>query len=140
MFVTKSQIFVFLACVAIGGGCGIPFSIAAAVKRFIKNRFLRAILDVFAFSVCAFIYVWLAFMLHFPSFRPYMTAGVFLGIALYMKSFHILLAKPTKKLYNKFITLYCKRKKAALRKTEEKKNDGNNQKRKHNRGRRCRAA
>ena len=102
MFVAKSQIFVFIACLAFGGGCGVFFTLAAAFKFFVKNKFLRAITDTVAFILCAVFYITFAFEFNFPSFRVYMPFGVILGIAVYMKSFHIILAILGKKLYNNF--------------------------------------
>lgn len=108
MFVAKSQIYVFIACFALGGGCGIFFSLAAAFKFFIKNKYVRAIPDTIAFILCAVFYVIFAYSLKFPSFRVYMPFGVILGIAVYMKSFHIILAIIWKKLYNNKIKLiFC---------------------------------
>ena len=106
MFVTSNQFYVFVACVAFGGVAGMFFSLSAAVKFFLKNKFLRAVPDVAAFTITFAVYLAYSFYAGFPDFRIYMFAGVAAGIALYMKSFHLLLAKSGKIIYN-----ICERKK-----------------------------
>ena len=126
MFVTKSQIFIFIACLSFGGVCGIFYSFSAAVKYFIKNKFIKAIPDVIASLFIALIYVNFSFSINFPNVRAYMMAGVFVGIFLYLKSFHILLAKNSEKIYN-----ICKNKilKAKdVRKQSKRKNTNNRRK------------
>lgn len=100
MFVTANQFGVFVACFSIGGVCGALFSISALFKFVIKSVKLSWIFDVFAFILTSVIYVYTSHKLNFPNYRAYMTVGVFVGIFVYLKSFHILLAKSTKKIYN----------------------------------------
>lgn len=114
MFVAKSQLFVFVACVAIGGLGGVLFTAAAFIKLFIKRARLKILPDIAAFCVFTLLYVRLSFLLQFPSYRLYMTAGALIGLFLYMKSFNYTLALWTKKLYNiiikKFVALKTRRK------------------------------
>lgn len=100
MFVTGGQFYVFIACLAFGGVCGIFFSVSAIIKFVTTNKIIRLIPDLFAFLLTCALYVIYAFILNFPSFRAYMVIGVLLGIYLYLKSFHIILAKICKKAYN----------------------------------------
>ncbi|MBQ8426642.1 MAG: spore cortex biosynthesis protein YabQ [Clostridia bacterium] len=100
MFVTANQIFIFLACVSFGGVAGVLFSSAIAVKSVIKNKWLKILPDVFAFFITAILYVLYSFNMRFSNLRLYMVVGVLVGISLYLKSFHILLAKFLKKAYN----------------------------------------
>ncbi len=106
MFISNGQFYVFLATIAIGGLCGIFFSLSALIKLKIQNVVLRVIPDVVAFMITFVIYHFISRWLSFPSFRAYMVLGVIVGIALYFKSFHILLAKCVKNLYNKCSKLY----------------------------------
>ena len=100
MFVTRSQIFVFIACFAFGGLSAIFLSLSAGIKFFLKNKVLKIVVDViFCLPMCV-MYPLFAHKLFFPNFRIYMMIGVFLGVLAYLKSFHILLAKFTKKIYN----------------------------------------
>ncbi len=100
MFVTQNQFFVFIACIAFGSVAGIIFSVFSCVKFFIKNRWLSAIPDIIAFIVVGLLYSVYYFALKFPNLRVYMPIGVFIGITMYFKTFHILLAKYVKKFYN----------------------------------------
>lgn len=100
MFVTQNQFFVFIACIAFGGAVGIIFSVFSCVKFFIKNKVLSAIPDIIAFIFVGVLYSAYSFALKFPNLRFYMPIGVFIGITMYFKTFHILLAKYAKKFYN----------------------------------------
>ncbi len=100
MFVTASQLFVFLACVAFGGTAGVLLSVPIAVNTLLKNRLLKGVLDALCFAVIYLLFLKYSLTLNFPSLRVYMVAGVFLGIFAYLKSYHIILAKITKKAYN----------------------------------------
>ncbi len=100
MFVTSNQIYIFLACVAYGGVSGVIFSILFCVKKIVKNQFLAFTFDFISFIVVAFGYLLYSYSLKFSDFRIYMPIGVFIGILAYLKSFHILVAKYVKKIYN----------------------------------------
>ena len=56
MFVTKSQIYVFIACVAFGGISGIFFSFSSILKFFLKNDILKVFCDILSCLVIAFLY------------------------------------------------------------------------------------
>ena len=123
MFVAKNQIFVFIACLAIGGVGGVFFTFSAFLKVFIRNRVLRIIPDVAAFIAFSALYVFTAYNFAFPTFRLYMAVGAVIGLAAYMKSFNNILALWMKKLYNIFIKKVVARKRKL--KTGVKKNVGN---------------
>lgn len=106
MFVTKNQIFVFIACIAFGFFCGVVFGLLSYIKVFIKHKIIKDILDVILGGVLGCVLVLYAFKLNFPTLRVYMLIGVVIGIVGYFKSFNILLAKSAKKFYN-----ICKSKK-----------------------------
>ncbi|MBE5734753.1 MAG: hypothetical protein E7347_06920 [Clostridiales bacterium] len=100
MFVTKNQLFIFIACLSFGGVSGVIYTLSALIKKPIRNKFLRFLPDIlfsFPFGVLFVVY---SYSLNFPNVRPYMLFGVFLGLLLYFKSFHIILAKCGKKIYN----------------------------------------
>ena len=100
MFVTSGQFYVFVACVCFGGCTSILFSISALIKNYISNRLIKILPDVICFLLISVLYVLYSHALNFPDFRVYMIVGVLFGIFTYLKSFHILLAKMVKKLYN----------------------------------------
>ena len=100
MFVTKNQLYVFIACLAFGGGVGGVFSLFSIIFGCAKNKLIKALPFVLISIPLGIAYVFYGYMLKFPNFRLYMIAGVFCGIYLYFKSFHIILAKFVKKFYN----------------------------------------
>ncbi len=104
MFVSSGQIYVFLACFAVGGVSGIFLSVSRGVKYLIKNKIVAVISDITAFLAITLSFIGLSFAFGFPNIRAYMPLGVFLGVIAYMKSFHIILAKLTIMIYNYIIT------------------------------------
>ena len=100
MFVTKNQLFVFIACIAFGGCFGIFFSFTCFLKKVIKNKALSVLIDITTFILMGALFICYAYFMHFPSSRVYMPVGVCLGSILYFKSLHIILAKCAKKFYN----------------------------------------
>ena len=128
MFVAKNQIFVFIACLAIGGVGGVFFTVSAFLKVFIRNRVLRIIPDVAAFVAFSALYVFAAYNLAFPNFRLYMAVGAVIGLVVYMKSFNNILALWVKKLYNISVRKIVARKRKS--KASSKENVGNNKRRK----------
>lgn len=99
-FVSEGQIFVFIACVAVGAISGVCFSLSDLIKSGLKIKVLGVITDTFAFLSAFIVFQAAAYFFNFPSLRTYMVVGVFLGIFLYLKSFNIILAKLFKRLYN----------------------------------------
>ena len=100
MFVSQNQIFVFIACLSFGTCFGFLFSLAKFIKYKIKNLFLRIVPDVIAFLLLSRAYVGYSYSMNFPNFRIYMVIGVVLGVYIYLKTFHIILAKYVKMAYN----------------------------------------
>ena len=100
MFVTKSQFYVFIACVGLGAACGVLFSVSSAIKKAVKLYPVGVVSDFAAFLLTTGAFVFFAYSSGFPDFRFYMCAAVLLGIFGYMKSFDIIVAKSGKKAYN----------------------------------------
>jgi len=130
MFVTKNQFFVFLACLAFGAVSGVLFSVSAGVKFLLKNKFFKCVSDVVAFLPLGWLFTCFSFYFGFPNLRFYMLVGVCVGIALYFKSFHILLAKIAKKFYNILVIKISRNKKAKDDRSKVKKDNRGN----HGRG------
>lgn len=103
MFVAKNQIYVFIACVSFGLVLGLALSIASLVKHFIKIPIIKDLPIVFTWIVAGVFFSIYSNQLNFPNFRFYMIAGVFISLVLYYKSFHIILAKIVKKIYNRIV-------------------------------------
>ena len=124
MFVSKNQIFVFFACVAFGGVAAIFMGLICGVKYILKNKIVGHFLDFTALIVVAISYVYYSFCLRFPSLRVYMPLGVLVGILLYFKSIHIILAKNLKKVYNITVNKIMKVKNDRIK--SKKTDSGNN--------------
>lgn len=120
MLVTKSQIFVFIACVAFGVTAGVIFSVSDFIKHFIKHKILKEIPDIFGFIIFALAFIVYSYYMCFPTYRIYMTMGAILGLLLYYKSFHLTLAKCTEKLYNITVKILTHKKKNNIKR---EKND-----------------
>ena len=97
MFVTKNQFYVFLACVAFG---------------VFLACLLCCIIELFFWAFSSLIFSYYSHILCFPNFRPYMLIGVLCGFFGYLKSFHIILAKITKKFYNRVVNKTSRNKRA----------------------------
>ena len=103
MLENLDQFYIFVSCVAIGGFCGLFFSLSRAIKYVFGvkiGRYLGILFDICAFVLTTLTYVRLSYVLNFPNFRFYMAFGVIIGLVAYLKSFHFILAKIGKKIYN----------------------------------------
>lgn len=97
----NEQIYFFLICVLCGVVSGCVYDCLYIVKRLLPGRKVGASLDVLFFIVFAVMYIFLAVLFEFPSFRPYLFLGCLLGLLLYLKSVHIILDFLINMLYNK---------------------------------------
>ena len=100
MFVSKNQFYVFICCIGIGVISKILSIGFAVLKKNTKSTIIKIFSDICVFLVTTFIYIFISFILNFPSLRTYMIIGVIVGMFLYDKSLMIILAKITKRLYN----------------------------------------
>lgn len=100
MFVSKNQFYVFISCISFGLVGGVLYSPFSALKFVLKNNALKIIVDTVYFIIVSALFSVYAFLMYFPTLRIYMLIGVLLGLLLYFKSFHIILAKLMKKFYN----------------------------------------
>ena len=100
MFVTQNQFYVFLACIAFGAIGGTLFSLFRLLSLAVNIKVIKVVFDALFFIIFAFGMVIYSFYLNLPSIRAYMIIGNFLGLFLYIKSFHIILAKALKMAYN----------------------------------------
>ncbi len=123
MFVTQNQLYVFIACVAFGGGCGVLLSIANLLHFLTKNRIVNIVFSVIALSLIGVLFSYYSYKMFFPNVRLYMLVGVMIGIYLYYKSFYILLAKFLKKFYNIYEQKIRKLKGKRNDRIKSKKND-----------------
>ena len=119
MYVTKNQIFVFIACYAFGCVVGVSFGIIDHIKKIIKVRFLGVVLEVLNFFIVSIIYLLYSHALRFPNFRLYMIIGVFLGVLSYLKSLHIIVAKCLQKVYNIIVKIKNKKDKKWIKRKQK---------------------
>lgn len=112
MFVTLNQFYVFIATIAFGCVGGLFYSPILLVKGKTNNLPFAFLLDIIYFLVLSVCFLFYSYWFEFPAFRAYMLFGVFVGIILYVKSFHNTLAKVIKKVYNIFRKIFVLRKKS----------------------------
>ncbi len=125
MFVSSGQIYVFLSCVAFGGVSGSVVGFSESIKKICKNKILSVIISVISFIIVGFLYVAYSSRMKFPSLRWYMIVGVLAGIVAYFKSFHIILAKCEKLIYNIIVKIFSKVKNGPSKsKKSDNRNDG----------------
>ena len=115
MFVSSGQFYIFLACLSFGAASGIFLSISSAIKFFVKNKIIKIILDAVFLAPIGFLFSLYSLKLNFPSLRGYMLIAIFIGILVYLKSFHIIVAFLKKVCYNKVVK---RRKNTKERKTK----------------------
>lgn len=124
---SKNQFWVFCLCLGVGLVGGVLYEAFSFVRfcfgcRREKNKTLGIIIDVVFFSAFAVICIYGAYLLHFPSFRVYMWAGYALGITIYLKTLHRILAFLENICYNKSISVIKRaRKKKKLSKVRGEK-------------------
>ena len=125
MFVTLNQLYVFIACVSFGGVVGVLYSPILLLKEKFKKNIFVFILEIFYYLLTTLMFIWYSYLLKFPNLRGYMIAGVLIGILLYVKSFHYMLAKLIKRYYN-ILRKYFLRKKSNDRRKNKKINNSVN--------------
>ena len=99
MFVTSGQFTAFMLSITFGILSGIFW---ALIRLFFRStgKVGKMVGDILFFVFLSLSFAYYAYLLKFPTIRPYMIAGILLGIFLYTKSFNIILAKILKKVYN----------------------------------------
>ena len=119
MFSSSGQFFILLACIGFGYVSGVIFTIVFSLKKLFNNFFLGIILDFCLFFTSCFFFVLYANLLNFPSFRLFIAIGVFAGLIFYIESFHFILAKSCKIVYNKVKKIFTKKSPRLKVKTNE---------------------
>lgn len=100
MFVTANQLFVFLSCLSFGACFGVFRTLVIIIKEKISNKEIKGVVEIVYFILLSFGYVLYSFLVKMPNLRVYMIVAVLLGNYLYIKSFHYILAKSVKRVYN----------------------------------------
>ncbi len=94
------QLRIFLLCILIGIVGGVLYDVFFLLRAPLRMRWVRILCD-FLFCI-AFGAVYLLFAVSFrmPPLRFYYILGLTLGLFLYLKSFHKIVAFFSEKLYN----------------------------------------
>ena len=99
----SGQFHIFLLCVLIGVVGGILYDALFFVRSMYRRRWLRILCDVL-FCICfAIFFVFISLWLDLPAVRAYFLLGCILGLLLYLKSFHKIVAFFAEKLYNSIV-------------------------------------
>lgn len=120
---SQNQFSIFCLCVLAGIVGGIGYEIFALIRLLLgceqgKNKWLGALIDVLYYILLSVFYIFVAYLLHFPSFRVYTWVGFALGGGLYLKSLRRMVAFVEKICYNKVRNIIKTKKK--LSKTGDK--------------------
>lgn len=105
------SIFIFITCACCGIVSGVVYDILYIARcavcgihkqaYTVKDKIFTAACDILYCLVFAAAFVFLSVMFDFNGLRLYMLLGGLIGIALYLKSFHIFVAFLVNKVYNR---------------------------------------
>lgn len=112
------QIFVFLVCVLTGVASGVVYEVFYILRKLFPSAFSIAF-DVAFFLVFAGMSIFASVLFAFPNFRVYMYLGNALGLILYLKSIHLIVAFLWKLCYNKARKVLKRRKSTKNSKKKE---------------------
>lgn len=113
-----NQIFVFLVCVLTGVASGVVYEVFYILRKLFPSAFSIAF-DVAFFLVFAGMSIFASVLFTFPNFRVYMYLGNALGLILYLKSIHLIVAFLWKLCYNKARKVLKRRKSTKNSKKKE---------------------
>ena len=129
----KGQFSCFCLCIAVGFVGGVLYSACSFLRVLFscqrgKNKVIGAVIDVLFFTAFALFCTACAFVLKFPAFRPYIWAGQAIGLILYLKSLHKVVAFFQNICYNKVAKavkklLQRKKTQKRLRENDARKNE-----------------
>lgn len=99
------QFIIFLQCVLVGFVGGILYEIPSLFRWIFrcnrgKNATIGAILDALFWIGFTIWCIFAAFLFHFPDFRVYMIVGYGIGLIIYLKILHRIVAFFKKVCYN----------------------------------------
>ena len=123
----QNQLLIFCICVAAGFVGGIVYECFHAIRVLFacqgkKRAWIAVILDIAFFLTLSVGYIFTAYAFHFPAFRVYMWIGYAVGLIIYLKTLHKILAFLQIMCYNR-LTKVVKRTKKLLFKRRKKQYD-----------------
>ncbi len=104
-----NQFFIFLVCVSCGIVGGIVYDVFYCLRVFVRARAAEIAADLCFFLFFAGLYLFVSLLFELPDLRFYMFAGCLIGLGLYLKSFHGIVAFFAKKVYNRIDKVKSKR-------------------------------
>lgn len=124
----KGQFTCFCLCVVVGFAGGLIYSACSFVRVLFscprgKNKAIGVFADVLFFIAFALFGVACAFMFKFPAFRIYMWLGQGVGLILYLKSLHKVVAFFQNICYNKIAKAVLKFQQKRKTQKREREND-----------------
>jgi len=96
-----NEFYIFLVCVTCGIAGGVVYDLFYILRAFLRVRAAEIAADV---CFCLFfigLYIFVSLMFGLPDLRFYMFLGCLIGLLLYIKSFHGIVAFFLKKVYNR---------------------------------------
>lgn len=109
----EEQLYVFAVCLFAGLLSGGIYDVIWLVKRLRPGRTLGIVLDAVFFVLFSLLYIAVAVWFGLPYFRLFMLLGCLVGLLVYLKSCHRMVAFFCKWLYNRRKARLCKGKKEA---------------------------
>ncbi len=104
------QAFILLICVLCGAASGIVYDILFVARSIVcgvdrrkftlKDKIFTFICDLIYFVVFAALFTYVCICFEIYTLRLYMLIGAAVGVLIYLKSFHIIIAFLIKKVYN----------------------------------------
>ena len=126
MFVASKQIFFFIESLFLGVSFGFCYEIFHLFKVLFKSKIIGEIIDFLFLPVLCLGLLKAGVIFTFPNFRLYIFIGVLVGFAIYMLSFHEMLAKVCNLVYNKTISFIRRKNRDRKQKTKARIcSDGN---------------
>jgi hypothetical protein len=95
------QLYIFFLCLLGGAISGVVYEPFYLLKFCLKGKKIVFFSDILFFLAFSAIYVFLSVLFDFPYFRLYMFIGCLLGLLLYLKSIHYILAFFIEMVYNR---------------------------------------
>ncbi len=98
---TGDQVFTFLVCVACGLAGGVVYDVFWMVGKLLPARWVRVLCDLLFCFLFGGLFLFVSVMMDLGTVRFYSLLGCLLGLFLYLKSFHKIVAFFCEKVYNR---------------------------------------
>ena len=95
-----NQILIFIAAMLAGVASGGAYELNCLFRYFVKNRVALIAADILLFCLAGCIFAAFCVLFRLPDFRLYMFGAALLGLWLYTKTLHRIVAFSAQKLYN----------------------------------------